>query len=238
MRKIFGYCIYQLHQHLQMPPVLFTILAPQKSEIPPTTNRTLRKGAGTANGTMTYDSAHTVDPTVPSAPPNTPTSIVIHPAIAASVNTQSQCPIFTLSRELRDMIYTYVFTPNFKAPVSDSPPIVHLGDLAATLPSSAFLFTCRKAAQEATADYLSAIFSFWQNDTVFSLDLSDDWEDERQRRGRHFEVLDQLDEAFLLPDLSDEQVNAMKTIVMNVKSDIGNCKLHIKSRTSRTGCRS
>lgn len=126
------------------------------------------------------------------------------------------------------MIYTFAFTPNIRAPNDE------LGDLAATVPSSALLLTCRQVEQEATAIYRAARRSLWQ-DVFFSIDLSDDWEDEDAHEERHFEVLDLLDKYFLLLDVSDEQINAMQTFVVNVRSDIGKFKLHLDSNTSPTG---
>lgn len=118
------------------------------------------------------------------------------------------------------MIYAYTFTPNFKGPVNGSPQTIELGDFAAVVPSSEFLLTCRHVEQEATVIFRAAQRSFWSGNTVFSVDLNDDWESDDARKERHFEVLDLLDDAFLFPGISDEQVNAMENLAITVKSEI------------------
>lgn len=112
------------------------------------------------------------------------------------------CLFFKLPPELRDIIYAYAFTSNLQAPEDGNPPIVELGDLETTVPSSAFLLTCRQVEQEAAAIFRDAHRPLWKN-VVLSIDLSDGWEDVHEQKQRHFEVLDLLDKAFLLPDLSD-----------------------------------
>ena len=207
--------------------------------IPLATTLARHKESGPASISMASSDAHAANTTAPSATlPDTVPSIFGPSAVAPPVNPQTDCPIFSFARELRDMIYVYAFTPNLQAPNEGNPPTVELGDLATTVSSSAFLLTCRQVEQEAAAIFRAAQRSFWKDGTVFSLDLSDDWEDKDLRRGRHFEVLDLLDKTFLLPELSDEQVSAMETFVINVRSDIGNCNIHLDSGTSSTGVRS
>ena len=132
------------------------------------------------------------------------------------------------------MIYAYAFTSNLQAPDDGNPPTVELGDLETTVPPSAFLLTCRQVEQEAATIFRDAQRSFWKN-VVLSINLSDGWEDVPKLKQRHFEVLDLLDRAFLLPDLSDEQVNVTETFVVHVRSDLGNFKLHLDSNRSRNG---
>jgi len=212
------------------------ITASRKLDRSPTTSLALHKRSRPASETMVSSNARAADTTAPtSAPPDIVPSISGSPAVAPPpVDPSKSCPIFSLARELRDMIYTYAFTPNIQAPNDGNTLTVKLGDLAATVPSSALLLTSRQVEQEATAIYRAARRSFWQ-DVLFSIDLSDDWEDEDAREDRHFEVLDLLDKYFLLLDVSDEQINAMQTFVVNVSSDIGKFKLHLDSNTSPTG---
>lgn len=128
------------------------------------------------------------------------------------------------------MIYAYTLTPNFKRPVDGNPQTVELRDIAATVPSTEFLLTCRHVEQEAAVIFRAAQHSFWNGNTDFSVDLNDDWEDNDARKERHFEVLDLLDEASLFPELSDEQVNAMEKLTITVKSEISTFDLHLTNR--------
>jgi hypothetical protein len=128
------------------------------------------------------------------------------------------------------MILAFTTTPTLEAPVDDDPQTVELGALAATLLSSAFPLTCRDVEKEAVIIFRAAQRSFWKDDIVFSVELSDDWAVGDMPNRRHFEVLDLLDRAFLSPGLSDEQVNAMGNLVITVRPDIGNLKIHLIGR--------
>jgi len=128
------------------------------------------------------------------------------------------------------MIYEYAFTPTLEAPVNGNPLPIKLNALPTIVPSSAFLLTCHQAEQDAVVIFRAAQRSFWNDNTTFSINLNDDWESEDARKGRHFEVLDLLDEASLFPELSDDQVNAMRRLIISVKSDIGNFKIRLVER--------
>jgi hypothetical protein len=181
---------------------------------------------------MAYgDSDATVTIMLSAPPPNTSTAVAAQQTTTTSGDTQPHSPLFCLARELRDMIYDYTFTPTSKISVDGSPQIVELGDLAATAPSSSFLLTCRQANQEASADFRIARRLFLREHTI-SINLSDDWEHVPAIKQRHYEVLDLLDVNFLLPGISDEQVNAMKTLVVNVNSDIGSFEIHLDGKRS------
>ena len=144
-------------------------------------------------------------PATPQIPTATP------PATPPQVNFQTDSPLLSLSAELRNATYAYTFTPNIQPPVDGTPIPISLHTLSADMPSSTLLLTCRYIQQEATGLYRAVNQALWQSDPMFSVDLSDDWEDERLRKGRHFEVLDLLDERFLVPELADEQSTQYKT---------------------------
>ena len=120
--------------------------------IPLVTTLARHKGSGPASITMASSDAHAASTTAPSAtPPDTVPSVFGPSAVAPPANPQTDCPILSLARELRDMIYVYAVTPNLQAPNDGNPPTVELGDLATTVSSSAFLLTCRQVEQEAAA---------------------------------------------------------------------------------------
>ena len=128
------------------------------------------------------------------------------------------------------MLYAYAFTPTLKAPVNDNPSLIKLDALPATVPSSAFLLTCRQAEQDAAVIFHAAQRSFWNNNTAFPVDLNDDWEGEDARKERHSEVLNLLEEASLFPELGDEYVNAIKNLAITVKTEIKTFKIRLIGR--------
>jgi hypothetical protein len=148
----------------------------------------------------------------------------------AQANPQTASPFCSLPPELRNIIYAYAFAPNVETPANEDPLLIELNELATIAPSNALLLTCRQIEQEAKGLYRNAYQTFWQEDPILTVDLSDDWEDGDLRKERHFEVLDLLDETFLFPELRDEQVDAIKDLVITVRSDIANFKLHLWER--------
>jgi hypothetical protein len=203
-----------------------------KSDTPPTTILALAKGPRSAGGAMASSDAPATETTARIAtPPDAVPSVFGPPVVAPLVaNPQTACPLLSLARELRGMIYAYTFTPNFKSPVGVGPQTVELGDLAATVPSSAFLLTCRQVEQEAAVVFRAAQRSFCNDNVDFYVDLNDDWEDDDARKERHFEVLDLLDDTTLVPKLSDEHVNAMQNLAATVKSEIKTFEIRLIGR--------
>lgn len=128
------------------------------------------------------------------------------------------------------MIYAYTFTPTFKNPVDGNRQTVELGDLAATVPSSAFRLTCRRVEKEAAVVFRAAQRSFWNDNIDFYVNLNDDWEDDDARKERHFEVLDLLDDTTLIPKLSDEHIDGMQNLAITVKSEVGIFEIRLIER--------
>ena len=215
-----------------------SIAASRKLRIPHMASVPRSKRPRTAGRSMVSSHLRTAGQPGTTAPNVTPTDtespFAVPPADTTPINPQTQSPIFSLARQLRDMIYVYAFTSNLNAPTNGSPPTVELGALPIAAPSSGFLLTCRQVEDEATAFHRAAQRSFCK-DNVFSIDLSDDWERLSVPKERHFEVLDLLDERFFFSELSDAQIDAMENLVINVRSDIGNCQMHLESRTSPGG---
>lgn len=196
-------------------------MSSNESYILPTATLAHRRAPGSANKPTASGDADAYDSTPTSATPP------VAPVVAPLMNPQMHCPIFSLAREVRDMIYTYVFTSNLEAQVNGNPPPIKLGTLLTIVPSNVFLQTCRQFEQEATAIYRAAYRSFFNDYTDFSVELSDDWEGEEARNGKYFADFDLLDKNSLFPELSDEETNAMRNLVITVRSDIGSFEAHL-----------
>jgi hypothetical protein len=75
---------------------------------------------------------------------------------ATIVNPQSDCDFFRLPRELRDIIYNYVFGDGLVQ------GRVHLKYAHIAAPQSALTRTCRRLHGEATAAHQDAYATFWK----------------------------------------------------------------------------
>jgi hypothetical protein len=90
-------------------------------------------------------------------------------------NVQQDCPLFVLSKELRDEIYKLAFTPTIEEPPStnDDEPI-DLTRAVAVAPSNALMASCSRLWHDTAAIYVTARHQFWsENHFVIPMDVSD-----------------------------------------------------------------
>jgi len=176
-----------------------------------------------------------------SAPVAAPAAV---PISAAQIGSQKDSPLFSLPPELRNCIYAHLFGLVEEISNNGATQPIDLDILTITTASNALLQTCRSIYHEARGifDRSPGGRNFFENPKLlknlkFSINLSDDWEDEQMRAEEHFTVLDTIDEAFLLPELRDEQVNAMESLVIVLRSDTGNFSAHLSNQTLPCGTR-
>lgn len=105
-------------------------------------------------------------------PPTTPTNT--QPSTAATMNPQTKCPVLKLSRELREMIYVYVFAPDLPEKVTDKQEAepdrsIPLNTASKIAPPVDLALTCRALHQESIATHQAAYAAFWAKNT-FTID--------------------------------------------------------------------
>jgi hypothetical protein len=156
----------------------------------------------------------------------------VAPVAATQSNSQTDSPLFLLPPELRNCVYAHVFElVDEVLPDGVVTPIDldTVADIVAT--DQTLLRTCQLIYQEAKSifDRSLANQEVWEN-SVFVINLSDDWESEHQRAETHYEVVDLLDEPQLCPELSDKQVDAIQNLLITVRSDLGEFEDHLNGR--------
>jgi hypothetical protein len=154
------------------------------------------------------------------------------PVAATQSNSQTDSPLFLLPPELRNCIYAHVFELVDEVSPDGVVTPIDLDTVADTVATDQTLLqTCQLIYQEAKSifDRSLANQEVWEN-SVFVINLSDDWESEHQRAETHFEVVDLLDEPQLCPELSDKQVDAIQNLLITVRSDLGEFEAHLNGR--------
>ena len=161
--------------------------------------------------------------------------------------------LFSLPSELRNRIYDYIFAPKHVELVDGESAPIHLDTVANVPASDALLRTCRLAQQEIRGifDRSPANPRFWA-DNKFVLNLADTYynefallREESKRDPLYYNgsgdenprFADFLADWPYTPDiyleLGDKQLNAMKRLILSVKTNKGSCEAYLIARTHR-----
>jgi hypothetical protein len=90
-------------------------------------------------------------------------------------NVQQDCPLFVLSKELRDEIYKLAFTPTIdETPSTNDDELIDLTRAIALAPSNALMASCKRLYHDAADIYVTARRQFWsENHFVIPMEFND-----------------------------------------------------------------
>jgi hypothetical protein len=127
------------------------------------------------------------------------------PETTPSVDPQSDCPLFELPLELREMIYTYVFAPSPECSSDSSVAVAALGGRCyMRSPSSVLLRTCRHINTDA-----AGMFAWAMRSLTLVIYLSS-----AKSRGISADGDTDPFSVLKVPRLSDAQLSQLKTLLL------------------------